>query len=125
MRNLILSLAVAVAAVVVAAHLGVTEWLGAHPWWAERVAYYAIAPGVVAVAALAALRLTTAPRVAVACGLLAVAYGVAHVGGARFAASYAEDAAAGRMWFFGWIGTAAMAILAVQVLVAVVTSRRA
>jgi hypothetical protein len=30
------------------------------------------------------------------------------IGKARFSASYAEDAVAGRMWFFGWIGIVAM-----------------
>ncbi len=124
MRILILSLAAAVAAVLVAAHLGAAERLGAHPWWSVRVAYYAIVPGVVAAAVLAALRLPAAARVTVACGLLLLAYGVARTGGARFAASYAEDAAAGRMWFFGWIGTAAMAILALQVLAAAAARRR-
>lgn len=123
MRNLILSLAVAIAAVLIAAHLGAAERLGAHPWWAVRVAYYGILPGAVAAAALAALRLPATVRAMLGFALLAVAFWVAHTGGARFAASYAEDAAAGRMWFFGWIGTAAMAILAVQALVAVAARR--
>ncbi len=41
-------------------------------------------------------------------GLLTLAaLAAATWGKAEFAASFAEDALAGRFWFFGWIGTAA------------------
>jgi hypothetical protein len=33
------------------------------------------------------------------------AYATANIGKTRFAASYAEDALAGQMWYFGWIAT--------------------
>ena len=92
-------------AVIVAAHLGISERLGAHPVWAVTTGYAGAVAG--AVAGLVLSRVRVGPVLVV--GALAAGLGLwaAKVGAARFAASYAEDALAGRVWFFGWIGAAA------------------
>ena len=100
--RVVISLLVA-AALIAAAYLGLTQALGAHPWWAVKVAVYgALAASVVTIA-------LGRPGSMWLCwaGLLVLvgAFVTARYGGAAFAASYAEDAFAGQLWFFGWIAT--------------------
>ena len=85
--------------------LGAFQTLGAHPWWALKVALIGAPIGVVLGALLS--RLALLPSVIVGLVLLALFYGTAYFGKTQFAASYAEDAFAGKLWYFGWIGTAA------------------
>jgi len=47
----------------------------------------------------------------------AIAFGVAKYGQTQFAASFAEDAFAGQLWFFGWHATAAAASLTVALII--------
>ncbi|WP_171175956.1 hypothetical protein [Ruegeria sp. HKCCD8929] len=66
--------------------------------------------GVLLAAAAWALAVPTVLRL-IGFGLLTVvAFGIAHFGKTRFAASFAEDALAGQAWYFGWIATCALAV---------------
>ncbi len=87
--------------VVGAAHLGLTEWLGAHPFWAVKIGYIGVGIGVALAVVLSLLRMPLGVPLALGAAL----------GAAGFAASYAEGALAGRFWFFGWIAAAAGAFL--------------
>ena len=93
---------------------GLFRWLGAHPWWDIKTALIGAAIGVVLFVVLEWLR----PGLSFWVGLLVlvVAILVSSIGKSRFAASFAEDAFAGKLWYFGWIGIAAgLAMLAGQV----------
>lgn len=81
---------------------GVPEMLGAHPWWAVRVGVVGSLIGAatavgLGLSGLAGTWLTWASG----SGLVA-AIGAAILGKRAFVASMAEDALAGRFWFFGW-----------------------
>ena len=90
------------AVVALAGWAGLSEMLGAHPFWAVKIAVIGGGLGAVA-GAVFPCRATGLLGVL----MLILAFGVAGFGKARFAASYAEDHFAGRMWFFGAIGVAA------------------
>ena len=103
-----------VPAVLAAALMGIlalggwTAALGAHPMWTDTTVMFGAAAGFAVWLVLSALRV---PGWAVlVMGLLAglAALWVARHGGETFAASYAEDRMAGRLWYFGWIATSAM-----------------
>ncbi len=106
MTRSLLTALIAALIVIGFALLGGTKTLGAHPFWSLNVALIG-APigGLLALGLFVMTRWYWGPLV---CSVIlaAVAYGVAHFGKLRFAASYAEDAFAGQMWFFGWIATA-------------------
>lgn len=93
---------------------GVTQTLGAHPWWADKVIWFGLGLGLLLAAILWGLKLSTPLRLTGLTVLGLAALGVAFSGKSRFAASYAEDAFAGQMWYFGWMATCtfALAILA-------------
>lgn len=90
--------------VIVGTHLGLTGLLGAHPFWAVKVGYIGALVGLVLAVGFWWLRVGFGLKLTLAAGLLLVTAEVTALGKARFAASYAEDALAGNMWFFGWIG---------------------
>jgi hypothetical protein len=126
-RGYLVGSAIAAILVIVAAHLGVSERLGAHPYWAVRIAYLGVAAGtfVAAIASIWPARpARPAIRLTIAIVLLLAAAGVAVTGKARFAASFAEDVVAGRMWFFGWIGVAAMLFTVLFLVVRMIGGRR-
>lgn len=102
---LVVAVVCALALPPVLAWFGLSRTLGAHPFWDFRTALIGAPVGVVA--GLAASTLTRWPRIAVAVAVLAAATAMAVYGKTRFAASYAEDALAGKLWYFGWIGIAA------------------
>ena len=105
----IIPFALAAAIVVVAALFGLSQSLGAHPFWAVKVALIGAPAG--AVLALI-LRYATRFRwtsTLAALILTGLAFAMAHMGKTRFAASYAEDVQAGQLWYFGWIATALFA----------------
>ncbi|MCR8723812.1 hypothetical protein [Frigidibacter sp. ROC022] len=118
-------LPVGIAAVVVAgfAWLGGTAALGAHPWWAVKVGWLGAMIG--AALALALLALQLRPGLLAGLGLVALAGAgaVTFIGKTRFAASYAEDALAGQMWFFGWIAVMAGAVVALAGVAALLARR--
>ncbi len=108
MTYLIALIAPAVAAVLAYA-LNLTQTLGAHPWWSHTVVLIGLPVGIGVAAALGATRLPRLARLLTTAALTGLGYGIATIGKARFAASYAEDAFAGQMWYFGWIATCALA----------------
>lgn len=75
---------------------------GAHPWWSQQVvlagAVIGLISGSVLQWVLKGHRLT--PLVLLV-GAIA-GFGLAKYGQTQFAASFAEDALAGKLWFFGW-----------------------
>lgn len=78
--------------------------LGAHPWWDVKTAVIGAAIGVVVMIAIAVLPVV--PRLAIGLAVFFLAATCANYGKAQFAASFAEDAFAGKLWYFGWIGVA-------------------
>ncbi len=102
-----LGAALCLAALVAA--LDLPKSLGAHPWWSLKVLMIGVPIG--AILALIASCLSH-PNKAVVLFLLATlaSYITAKYGQIQFAASYAEDALAGTLWYFGWISLAASAM---------------
>lgn len=106
-QNFILVLVV-ISGLLLAAHfMGLWVQLGAHPWWSASATYIGIAGGVVVTAA-AYWKLPRTPEATMmqAAGfavLAAAAIGASTYGKRGFAASYAEDAQAGQIWYFGFI----------------------
>jgi hypothetical protein len=92
------------AGLIALAHLGVTEALGAHPFWAFKVGYVGVALGLIFYAVQTLVSLPWTLKSLAFAGLLGVSVAATVIGKARFAASYADDFIAGRMWFFGWMG---------------------
>jgi hypothetical protein len=95
--------------VILCANSGVTQWLGAHPFWSVKVAWYGTPLGLILAFLAKRAGLAWLTRTAIFLFCLALAYAIASSGKERFAASFAEDAIAGRMWFFGWVATAGFA----------------
>lgn len=106
-RHMIVPLAVLMTAAAAALALNLTQKLGAHPWWADKVIWLGIPLGLGIYATLTLLRLPRFPEVAGLGLAILIAFGAATQGKARFAASFAEDAVAGQMWYFGWVATCA------------------
>lgn len=101
--------------------LGATEALGAHPAWAVQTGAVGAAGGA---AAFVGLRLAGLRPGAVMLlgGLALVASALAvHFGKTAFAASYAENALAGRVWYLGWFAVAGAVCLALSGALARVT----
>lgn len=96
-------------AVAVAAYFsGATQTLGAHPFWASNTIILGTPIGLALGYVSTRLRLGLA--IAALTGLTIVTYLIARTGKTRFAASYAEDAFAGQMWFFGWHAVVVFAV---------------
>ncbi len=108
MMRWVIAIAVGVLAAAVAWYFELSRQFGAHPFWAEQVIFWG-APIGIGLAVICA-PLQYAIRTGSILFLAGVAYAVAHVGKMRFAASYAEDAFAGQMWFFGWHATIAFLV---------------
>ena len=104
---------VAIALPVLLAQSGMFVKLGAHPWWAVQVALIGAPIG----ALVAMAPFTQGKRLLLGLVVLALCAGAAYYGKTQFAASFAEDAFAGRMWYFGWIGIAAGDAIIVAALV--------
>ena len=100
-----LAIVVALGLPVLLAWYDVPRQLGAHPWWTMRTAIIGAPIGLgLGVILLLAPRIWGTLVSVVATG---GAFAVALYGGQQFAASFAEDAFAGKLWYFGWIGVAA------------------
>ena len=106
----------AAALVLGAAHLGISQWLAAHPWWAVKIAWIGTPTGLI----LAGLTIwLIGARSIAAAGFIVLtlaAYWATSAGKADFVASFAEDARAGQVWYFGWIATAAFLTTALTIL---------
>ncbi|MDP3960505.1 MAG: hypothetical protein Q8Q26_10700 [Pseudorhodobacter sp.] len=104
---------------------GGTLALGAHPWWAMKVGYLGTGIGVLVWLGLRAAGLRGRVRLALAAVALLAAAVATGVGKARFAASFAEDALAGRFWFIGWIAVMAAAVAVIATLAGAILRRMA
>ena len=91
--------------VILAANSGLTETLGAHPFWAISVAWIGVPIGLVLALTSKTLGVAWLLRVAFFLLCVVAAYALAALGKERFAASYAEDRLAGQMWYFGWVAS--------------------
>ncbi len=89
--------------VIVAANAGLTIHLGAHPFWAVGVSWIGVPAGLILALGLKKAGLSWLARILLFLICLTAAYALASYGKARFAASIAEDVAAGRLWYLGWI----------------------
>lgn len=90
---------------------GVPQWLGAHPFWAMDAARFG---GILGCLGYLGLRLVgVPPRALLSLALVGLVASIASavIGKCVFAASFAEDAIAGRFWFFGWFGVCACVAL--------------
>ncbi|MCY1127192.1 hypothetical protein OU426_10035 [Frigidibacter sp. RF13] len=104
--------------------LGVTEALGAHPFWSVKVTLMGAVLGAAIGVGMAGLGMRLGTTVWLSAVILLAAAAAAHWGKTRFAASYAEDMVAGRLWYFGWIATLAAVCVLAQVLLGLAIGRR-
>jgi hypothetical protein len=117
--NKIISAIVAVAIAAVGAYFwNLTQALGAHPFWAEKVLFIGAPIGLIV--GLTFSRIPYVVSIAVLLAATIISFGVAHWGKTQFAASYAEDAFAGQMWYFGWF---AVCITATSLLARVIMGK--
>ena len=120
--RLLAALAGSTILVIGAAQAGLTARLGAHPFWAQSVAWVGVPLG------LLLFLLTTRwnrGRVTLVFAVLAGAsLFAAHQGKTTFAASFAENALAGRIWYFGWIAAAGFTAAALATLIHGLTAPR-
>lgn len=73
---------------------------GAHPQWATQVLLSGVVIGTML--AIVTMRVSVSWRMIGFSVVAVISYLIANTGKNRFAASYAEDAFAGQMWYFGW-----------------------
>ena len=114
---------VAVLLVLGAAVLGLNEAAGAHPWWAVRSG---IIGGVIGIAGFSGLRWLAVPRLWVmvlGVVIFAAAMAAAYLGKQAFVMSIGEDVSAGKLWYFGWFGVSAGAVVTIAALLAGVMRR--
>ncbi len=86
--------------------LDIARPLGAHPWWSQNTLLIGAPLGLI-LATLSGLKLRPLPLTLTFAITTALAFATAKYGQTQFAASYAEDALAGKLWYFGWIATGA------------------
>ncbi|ARU88671.1 hypothetical protein [Pseudomonas sp. M30-35] len=98
---------IAALAILAFVYFGGPAALGAHPRWGMKIAYLAIASGLVMLflATLASRRWQF--QLITFSTLLIISIAITTYGKTQFAASYAEDDFAGKLWFFGWVGALA------------------
>ncbi|MDI3336001.1 hypothetical protein QKW60_06255 [Defluviimonas aestuarii] len=114
MGRQVLALAGAFFIVFACAGMGLSERLGAHPFWAVKIGWVGGTVGAGMALVLMLARVPPGWRLALGAIGAVAAFAAAKIGAARFAASYAEDALAGRFWFFGWICVAAALVVMLQ-----------
>ncbi len=76
--------------------------LGAHPWWSQKTLLIGAPIGLI-IAAIAARSFGAKSCLLVFSLLVFIAVSIAKFGQTQFAASYAEDVLAGKLWYYGWI----------------------
>ncbi len=96
-------IALASAALVVAGALaGVAEALGAHPVWVRQTGIIGGVGGAVVYLLLRRAGLAAGTLVKIAAVAFLASAVAAHFGKDLFVTSFAENATAGRFWYFGW-----------------------
>ena len=115
-----IAFAAAVVLPVLLAQSGLFVRLGAHPWWGVQTALIGAPIG----ASLAMLPWLDGKRFILGSAVLGLSAAAAMYGKSQFAASYAEDAFAGALWYYGWIGIALGDALIVAALVLFVFPKR-
>ena len=93
--------------VIVAANAGLTTSLGAHPFWAVQIAWIGVPIGLALAILTKFLGTTWRLRVTLFAFCTIGAAAAAYFGKSSFAAFFAENALAGKAWYFGWIAVAA------------------
>ncbi len=86
----------------VLALIGLPETFGAHPFWARQAGILGTLGGLICYALLRFAGIGPVFLALAATAVLTASGLAAHFGKAAFAASYAEDQLAGRLWYFGW-----------------------
>ncbi len=86
--------------------LDIARPLGAHPWWSQKTLLIGAPIGLI-IATLLGLKLRPISLTITFAIATAWAFACAKYGQTQFAASYAEDQFAGKLWYFGWIATGA------------------
>ncbi|MGR3660454.1 MAG: hypothetical protein ACU0CA_04585 [Paracoccaceae bacterium] len=117
-RNEVLSGGVIAAVLIALGYFGVTEALGAHPWWAFKIVFIGVGVGAAFYLAAKFWQAGFSIKTLVFSVLLLALTLTVWVGKIRFVGSYAEDAFAGKMWYFGWIGVVAFTFVLIVHLVA-------
>lgn len=102
---------------------GLPEALGAHPWWAQQSGIIGGFGGAVLWLVLRRTGLPFSALVVVAVSALLASAAAAHFGKQVFAASFAENALAGRFWYFGWFAISGSVALLIATVVARVLRR--
>lgn len=123
LSSVLIGATLAVAVLALANQTGLPGALGAHPFWATQVLWIGAPIGIL-LALLATLRGKVGFALLGGIALSTAAYGTATYGRIAFAASYAEDAVAGQLWYVGWIALAAGTALTLASLPAHIYSRQ-
>ena len=113
MKQTILMAIAAACAVCLLANFGVTQALGAHPWWAEKVAYIGAGAGILLAIGMSYFGKWALPA---AIGDLTVSAIITWQGKRMFAASSGDSALGGVMWYYGWIAVCAFTVVVVAFL---------
>jgi hypothetical protein len=110
-------------AIVAAYFIDLPTDFGAHPWWGQKAILIG-APIGLALTALAIWLMGSGRSTFVFIVFFAVSFGIAYYGKTAFAASFAEDQLAGKLWYFGWIATCSFAVSFLFSLLSVLLVRR-
>lgn len=117
-------IAIAVAAALVAASLGgLPRILGAHPWWAQQTGIIGSIGGAALWLILRRVGVPVALLLITAALTFAASIAAVHFGKQVFAASFAENALAGRFWYLGWYALAGSTALLIATLAALALRR--
>lgn len=111
-RHLLSDILIAVTAaalLLVASVAGLPEALGAHPFWATQTGAIGGTIGAALWFGLNRAGVSTTRQVMLAALALLASAAAARFGKQVFVASFAENALAGRFWYFGWFGIAGSA----------------
>lgn len=121
--SFVISISLAAVGLLSGAYFGVAQWMGTHPFWATQVVILGTAIGATIVFALTFLRLGIRISMVFALIFLGVTLGFTSFGKARFGASFAENGAAGKVWYYGSIATSAGLFLCLFVAIFAILQR--
>lgn len=124
LRNYLLPALIAAMAMLIGSALDLAQLLGAHPFWSHSIIMIGLLPGMILGLIIMRLPMNGLSQGLLATALLLLAYWLAGYGKTRFAASYAEDALAGKLWYFGWIATAASTTALLSVLAFTIVGKK-